>query len=85
MTNPSEIMFSECLDAWLLAIARDGWSGARIDAVADLAGSTPAAVAADFPDRWSALAGLQRRLDVATLAEAGPTAGQACATGCSRC
>ncbi len=63
------------LDAWLRAFARDGWAGARLDAVADLAGVSAADAAAVHPDRWSALDALQRRLDVATLAEAGADRG----------
>ena len=63
------------LDGWLLAFARDGWAGARLDAVADLAGVTGAVAAAICPDRWSALDGLQRRLDIATLADAGADRG----------
>ena len=64
-------MADPILAAWLTVIARDGWAGARIDAVADAAGTTTAAVAAAVPDRWAALAAFGHDLDVAALAEAG--------------
>ncbi|MGI4876609.1 MAG: hypothetical protein ACRYG4_03910 [Janthinobacterium lividum] len=58
------------LDAYLAAIARHGWIGTRIDAVAVVAGTTAAAVADVFIDRWSALHAFGRRLDRAALAGA---------------
>ena len=64
-------MADPILDAWMTVIGRDGWAGARIDAVAEVAGATTGAVAADLPDRWAALAAYGRSLDVAALAEAG--------------
>ncbi len=63
------------LSAWLTAIARDGWSGARIDAVADIAGVAAGDVAVVHSDRWSALDAFQRDLDVAALADAGADRG----------
>ena len=59
------------LDAWFAAFLVDGWNTARIDAVARLAGASVGEVADSFPDRWSALRGMQRRLDRAALVEAG--------------
>lgn len=64
-------MTDPVLAAWLTVIGRDGWVAARIDAVADVAGTTTGRVAATFPDRRAALAGFGRALDVAALAEAG--------------
>ncbi|WP_419813966.1 hypothetical protein [Glacieibacterium sp.] len=61
----------QILDGWLAAIERDGWVLARIDSAAVLAEVSPADVAAVYPDRWSALRGMQRRLDRAALGEAG--------------
>lgn len=61
----------QILDGWLTAIARDGWALVRIDAVAELCGTTTAEVAAAYPDRWTALRGYQARLDIAALADAG--------------
>lgn len=58
------------LDAWLAAFAASGWEGARIDAVAQGAGIDVAALAAHYPDRWSAVAGLRRRVELAALSEA---------------
>lgn len=63
------------LDAWMSVIARDGWAGARIDRVATVAGTTPAAVAAAIPDRWTALRRYGEALDAAALADAGSDAG----------
>ena len=62
------------LDAWMAVIARDGWTMARIDAVAITAETSTAAVAVVYPDRWSALAGYGLSLDRAALAEAGSDA-----------
>lgn len=64
-------MTDPILAAWLTVIGRDGWAGARIDAVAVAAGLTTGAVAARLPDRWSALAAFGRHLDTDALAEAG--------------
>lgn len=64
-------MTDPILDAWLTTIAADGWASARIDAVAECGGTTTAAVAAALPDRWAALAGFGRALDISALAEAG--------------
>ena len=58
------------LDAWLAAFAAEGWDGTRIDAVARTAGVPIEAVAARYPDRWSAVAGQRRRVERAALAEA---------------
>lgn len=58
------------LDAWLAAFPEMGWDGARIDAVARLGEMPIETVAAHFPDRWSAVAGLRRRVERAALAEA---------------
>lgn len=68
-------MSEAILDAWMTVIARDGWTMARIDAVAMTAGTSTAAVAAVYPDRWSALTGYGMSLDRAALAEAGSDAG----------
>lgn len=59
------------LDAWLDAIAHDGWSGARLDSVARAAGVSAGEVAAVLPDRWSALDAFSARLDRTALADAG--------------
>jgi hypothetical protein len=61
----------QILDGWMIGFARDGWTGARIDGVAELSGATAAEVAAAYPDHWTALRGYQARLDTAALAEAG--------------
>lgn len=68
-------MSKAILDAWMTVIARDGWAMARIDAVAIAAETSTAAVAAAYPDRWSALGGYGLSLDRAALAEAGTDAG----------
>jgi len=65
----------DILDAWLTVIARDGWADARIDAVAATARVSTAAVAAIAADRWAALRGYGRDLDLAALAEAGTDTG----------
>ena len=64
-------MTNEILDGWLTGIARDGWTGVRIDGVAQLSGVTTAEVFDTFPDRWAALRGFQARVDRSALAEAG--------------
>ena len=64
-------MTTTILDAWLTVIGREGWAEARIDAVADVAATSTAAVAEALPDRWAALTAYVRALDVAALAEAG--------------
>ena len=64
-------MSDSILAAWLTVVGRDGWAAARIDAVADAAATTTAAVAEVLPDRWTALAAVGRHLDAAALAEAG--------------
>lgn len=61
----------QILDGWLTAFEQDGWPSARIDAAARHAGTTTAETARAYPDRWSALRGMQHRLDTAALAEAG--------------
>lgn len=60
----------EMLDAWLEVIGRDGWAGARLGAVAELADAGAATVAEALPDRWAALQHYGERLDRAALAEA---------------
>lgn len=60
----------EILDAWLTVIARDGWAGARLGAVATLADIDAGAAADALPDRWMALRAYGRQLDRAALAEA---------------
>lgn len=65
----------DILDAWMTVIARDGWSAARIDAVAIAAGVSTGAVAAVAADRWQALRGYGRYLDHAALTEAGADSG----------
>lgn len=70
-TQREEEAVSDHLSAWLDVIARDGWAAARIDAVADAAGTTTAVVAATLPDRFAALGAFGRALDVAALADAG--------------
>jgi len=62
-------------DAWMTVIARDGWPGARIDAVATTAGVSTGLVAETAADRWEALRGYGRSLDRAALAEAGADSG----------
>lgn len=58
------------LDAWSRVIGRDGWSLARIDAVARAAGCNASEVAAQAGDRWEALRGLDSRFEQVALAEA---------------
>ncbi|MGL4542236.1 MAG: hypothetical protein ACRCUI_06985 [Polymorphobacter sp.] len=58
------------LDAWVHVIVRDGWTQARIDAVARAADCSVAMVAAHAADRWDALRALEARLDRLVLAEA---------------
>ncbi len=65
----------DILDAWMTVIARDGWSAARIDAVATTASVSTATVAAVAADRWEALRGYGRRLDHEALGEAGADSG----------
>nr|WP_295660891.1 hypothetical protein [Polymorphobacter sp.] len=68
-------MSDTILDAWMTVIARDGWTGARIDAVALTAGVSTGVVAAVAADRWEALRGYGRSLDNAALGEAGADSG----------
>ena len=62
---------NQILEGWLIVIARDGWRGGRIDAVAVAAGASAAEVAVVLPDRWTALRAYGRQLDLAALTEAG--------------
>jgi hypothetical protein len=57
------------LDGWAAIIVRDGWAGARLDAVARETGLPIGAVVDAVPDRWDALRGLQARFDRAALVE----------------
>ena len=61
----------QILDGWLTTFEQDGWVLSRIDGAARHAGATLAETAAAYPDRWSALRGIQDRLDRAALSEAG--------------
>jgi hypothetical protein len=57
------------LDGWAAVIVRNGWAGARVDAVARETGLPIGAVVDDVADRWDALRGLQARFDRAALVE----------------
>jgi hypothetical protein len=57
------------LDGWAAVIVRDGWAGARVDAVARETRLPIGAVVDDVPDRWEALTGFQARFDRAALVE----------------
>jgi len=61
------------LDAFMDAVADDGWDAPLIERTAAIAGAGVAAVAAGLGDRWQALRSAGRRYDAAALASAGDT------------
>ena len=63
------------LDAYLAVIARDGWAGATLAAVAAEAGLSPAAVLVTAGNQWQALDRAADRADRAALAAAQPDIG----------
>jgi len=72
---PDHALHGQILDAYMTVIGRDGWEGARIDVVATAAGTSTAAVAEAFADRWQALRAYGLSLDRAALGEAASDVG----------